>query len=471
MGARDHATGLGLALRTAAGLAALALLTGSAVVSCKGDPTGSAAAPDNRPDSASMGRWTPSTDTTRFPKECTKEVHDSYYVIGPDGRKYPTWHAATHVDATSGEVCYFGHEHGDNPAGSALWNELRRHFAWDANANGTIEDSEWNTARSGVPFGYAAEYGGTPAAILHDSYKIAFANGVTRQRLVNGNAQDFGLSCNQLLAYAHDTHTSFGFNENRHPVTYAIDCAGSGDSAGYLTRMIVSVMADFGSAGADAPRTGEVAAGRAFPATTTQVWPNAFVVAGQNADLAAALEERWDAIVTLRTSAGAELARLNPGLINRTPARHRSGTAATQSIDLCYSGLNASGTLVSDPAQAASIVRQVRGTGTACALLSPTGPATTVGQRIRFDARDGAFKGCDRRVVFRDQSIRNGTGPATWYTDANGQNGRTTAFTGALRQQLAVGLSTSTVTLTSVTDDASIDCATATGVRVRVAAQ
>jgi len=470
MSARERTEPAGLALRTAAGLAALALLTGSSVVSCKGDPPGDSTAPDNRPDSASMGRWTPSTDTARFPNECSKEVHDSYYVIGPDGRKYPTWHAATHVDATTGEVCFFGHEHGDNPAGSALWNALRRHFAWDANANGTIEDGEWNTARSGVPFGYAAEYGGTPAAIPHDSYKIAFVNGVSRQRLVSGNAQDFGLSCNQLLAYAHDTHTRFGFDQHRHPITYAIDCTGSGDAANYLTRMIVSVMADFGSASADPPRTGEVAAGRAIPATAAQVWPNAFVGAGQTSDLAAALEERWDTVVTLRTAAGVELARLNPGLINRAPARHRSGATATQSIDLCYSGLDPSGTLVSDPAQAFSIVRQVRG-DTDCARLAAGGPATPLTQRIRFDARDAQFKGCERRVLWRTQSIRNGAGPSVWYTDANGGNARTAPFAGSLRQSIAVGVSATTVVLAAATDDASVDCGAATGVRVRLPAQ
>jgi hypothetical protein len=461
-----------LALRAAAGLGALAMLTGATVVSCAGDPIGSSGSPTNRPDSASMGRWTPSTDTARFPKECRKDVHDSYYVVGPDGRKYPTWHPPTHVDAASGEVCYFGHEHGDNPAGSALWNDLRRHFAWDANANGTIEDSEWNNATTGLPFGYAAEYGGTPASILHDSYKVALVNGVVRQRIVNGSAQDFGLSCNQLVAYAQDTQSAYAFNEARHPLTYAIDCTGSGDSSGYITRMIVSVLADFGSATAAPARSGEVAAGRRFAEAATQVWPNAYVTAGFSSDLVAALQERWDTIVSLRTAGGTELARFNPGLVSRTPSRYRSGTAAVQSIDLCYSGLDANGFLVSDPAQAAGIVRQVRGSGSDCARLSPTGPATTSSQRIRFDARDAQFKGCSRQVIVRNQSINNGTGPTLWYTNAFGGDARTTAFSGSIRQLVAVGVSTTTVTLAAVTDDASVDCDGATtGVHVRVAAQ
>jgi hypothetical protein len=442
------------------------------VVSCEGDPVADSSVPSNRPDSQSMGRWTPAADTTRFPRECKAEVHDSYYVVGPDGKKYPTWHPATHVDATTGEVCYFGHEHGDNPAGSALWNDLRRHFAWDANANGTIEESEWNNATTGLPFGYAAEYGGAPASILHDSYKVALVNGIGRQRLVNGVAEDFGLVCNQLLAYAHDTQSTFGFTQAQHPLTYAIDCTGSGDSSAYVNKMIVSVMADFGTLTADPPRTGEVAAGRQFAAATTQVYPNAYVTAGNTSDLVAALQESWNSVVTLRTAGGAELARLNPGLINRNPSRYRSGNAGVQSIDLCYTGLDAGGNLISDPAQVGSIVRQVRGSGTDCARLSPTGPATAAALRIRFDAREAVFKGCSRQVVFRDQSIRNGTGPTTWYTNPAGGDARTAAFTSSLKQFVASGTSTTTVVLAAATDDASVDCdGSSTGVHVRVAAQ
>jgi hypothetical protein len=236
--------------------------------------------------------------------------------------------------------------------------------------------------------------------------------------------------------------------------------------------MIVSVMADFGTLTADPPRTGEVAAGRQFAAATTQVYPNAYVTAGNTSDLVAALQESWNSVVTLRTASGAELARLNPGLINRNPSRYRSGNAGVQSIDLCYTGLDAGGNLISDPAQVGSIVRQVRGSGTDCARLSPTGPATAAALRIRFDAREAVFKGCSRQVVFRDQSIRNGTGPTTWYTNPAGGDARTAAFTSSLKQFVASGTSTTTVVLAAATDDASVDCdGSSTGVHVRVAAQ
>jgi hypothetical protein len=146
--------------------------------------------------------------------------------------------------------------------------------------------------------------------------------------------------------------------------------------------------------------------------------------------------------------------------------------AGVQSIDLCYSGLDAGGNLITDPAQSGSIVRQVRGSSSDCARLSPTGPSTLTALRIRFDAREAVFKGCSRQVVFRDQSIRNSSGPTTWYTNAAGGDARTTTFGSSVKQFVAVGASTTTVVLGAATDDASVDCdGSTTGVHVRMAAQ
>jgi hypothetical protein len=78
-------------------------------------------------------------------------VHDSYSVIGPDGKRYPTWHPPVVTDPSTGKKCAFGYEHGRDPREYEYFGELQRHFAYDANGNGTIEDGELATA--GVPFG------------------------------------------------------------------------------------------------------------------------------------------------------------------------------------------------------------------------------------------------------------------------------------------------------------------------------
>jgi hypothetical protein len=59
---------------------------------------------------------------------CSAEIHDLYFVIGPDGKKYRTWHALWHPRGVEGiptiaqiiagkddPECYFAHEHGDVP--------------------------------------------------------------------------------------------------------------------------------------------------------------------------------------------------------------------------------------------------------------------------------------------------------------------------------------------------------------------
>jgi len=51
---------------------------------------------------------------------CPAWVHDSYTVMGPDGRMYPTWHPA--VDEQYG--CTLDHEHGDDPRTSVLFSQV-----------------------------------------------------------------------------------------------------------------------------------------------------------------------------------------------------------------------------------------------------------------------------------------------------------------------------------------------------------
>lgn len=99
--------------------------------------------------SMAMGKWTPSKFDT-----CTKEEHDSYSVLGPDGKKYPSWHSPVHKRA-DGSTCTFGHDHGRDPSGYAYWNDIKKHFAYDADKNGVISDAELST--SGIPFGYVNE--------------------------------------------------------------------------------------------------------------------------------------------------------------------------------------------------------------------------------------------------------------------------------------------------------------------------
>jgi hypothetical protein len=62
----------------------------------------------------------PGNETPVAGQLCPAWVHDRYVTTGPDGKLYPTWHPP--VDPQYG--CYFGHEHGDDPRTSVLFNEV-----------------------------------------------------------------------------------------------------------------------------------------------------------------------------------------------------------------------------------------------------------------------------------------------------------------------------------------------------------
>lgn len=64
---------------------------------------------------------------------CSQAIHDKYYVIGPDGKKYRTWHPAKD---SSG--CTFGHEHGDDPRTSVA-NSTLPAFGYIGNLAGDVE--------------------------------------------------------------------------------------------------------------------------------------------------------------------------------------------------------------------------------------------------------------------------------------------------------------------------------------------
>lgn len=439
-----------LLLRTACALAAVGLLTGAVVVSCAGDAPGSGA-PGTRPASRALGQWTPlaKVDT------CTKEFHDTFFVVGPDGKRYPTWHRPEEVDPATGTRCTFGHDHGMDPRGSDLWPELQRHFAFDADGSGTIDDTE--LAASGIPFGYVAEQlegSATPRLEAHTGYKVIHANDVTRTRLVDGQPQIFDLGCDLFAAFQQGTSGADALASNLHSVTYAIDCNSGAARTQYPVKLIVSTMATYGNpggftifvngqraqqpAGTAAPPNspaGGAELGRRIP-TFDRVAADVFVPAGQTSNYDAALAERWDTIATLRRADGTVLATIDPGFAVFTPPRYFDASRGlAQTIEVCYGGLDAAGRFVTDPLQAGTIVRQAR--GGVCAAVAPNGPATPLDRRIASDDPASPFNACRRDAIFRDNLVRNGGGATIWYTDAFGGGGRTVAFSGAVKQFVA----------------------------------
>ena len=82
----------------------------AASAACSGDQF---VDPGSAPASRAFGLWNPGPFDS-----CTKEQHDAYAVLGPDGKVYPTWHPPTGPGG-----CSFGHEHGRDPSGSDLYDD------------------------------------------------------------------------------------------------------------------------------------------------------------------------------------------------------------------------------------------------------------------------------------------------------------------------------------------------------------
>ena len=466
------------AARATAPLAAVFLLTGAINVSCAGDPPDATGGGSGaRPASHAMGRWTPVSGVDT----CTQAEHDEHFVIGPDGRKYPTWHAATFIRSDS-TTCSYGHEHGDNPANSPFFAEIQRHFAWDANNNGILETTELSA--SGIPFGYVAEQLDVYNAAVtppiapaqgrryqpHTAYKIAHVFG-TRSRIAGGVITDNYVACSHLVAINQDTVTADAFASNMHEAIVALDCGTTGP---YPVRLIASGMMNFGNANtfdaaalsSTAPQpitpagqtavppnsaTNVTSGRRAIPGAVSGVsrmWDNAFVAIGATSNIENAISERSAADFSL-VGAGGMVATVRPTVTALEPGRFYDPGAAGligRSVALCYSGLNAGGLLVTDPASSGTVVRHVRGTNECSALgADAVRLSTAIASRVSFDSATSPFRNCRRKVTFGNVAVSNGGGATTQYSDPFGRDTQAARANSRPVRQFVAAVNTATL--------------------------
>lgn len=158
-------------------------------------PIGTQAPPSGAKLSSAYGLWTPSKFDT-----CPKWLHDRYWVYGPDGKVYPTWHPPTDTNPTTGQTCTYGHEHGRNPNSSKL-------ISW------------------GLPFGYVNEQMALsnpqhPRHEDHVGHKIEWKNDV-RVGLPGGGT---GPLCQILVKLHQGTHSKDAFTNNMHELFYYVSC-------------------------------------------------------------------------------------------------------------------------------------------------------------------------------------------------------------------------------------------------------
>lgn len=348
--------------------------------------------------SAAYGLWTPGPNDT-----CTKEIHDSYAVVGPDGKLYPTWHPP--VDPATG--CNFGHEHGRDPRGSNLSSEV-----------------------GAIPFGYANEQldaydPANPRHEDHFGHKVEWENDIQLSFGSDAANQLFNIHCDVLVKLHQGTHSKDAFTNNMHELAYHIRCSDG-------TELHVTKLVTIGTPGEFVRSCGDTAivVGAPTPANSPdgggqRLIPDRscadrlLVPAGQtsNWDL---LRESWQTSEGIRTEDGRGLASFNPYFQVVLPSRFYDPSAPNvtgRPIDVCYwVGPNGE-----------------RARGGPCdnstSHLADTG--------VLFNDPRSSFNGATRVVDVNSTRISNRDGPSVWYTDPFGRHGRTEPFPGSIRQFIA----------------------------------
>lgn len=353
----------------------------------EGDP------PEVIGDGVAFGIWSPSG-----PDTCSAAIHDQYHTVGPDGLRYPTWHPP--VDPETG--CTFGHEHGRDPSGSALYDEV-----------------------GAIPFGYANQHlqaggFGAPRNEDHVGHKVEWENNLV-MNVGGAGSQVLNITCDVLTKMHQGTHSADAFTNNMHEVVYHIRCSdGTGFSATLLTPI-----GDAGEMVVGCNREIHIDAGTANPAISPDgggkraipdmscVQERVIAPEDGRARFDSALRESWEISASLRDSNNRSLASFNPYFQVMDPSRFFDPAATGnvgRPIDLC-----------SRP----ELVGEDRCEGVGS-------------DSVAWDDPRSPFKGVRRFVDVNANRVKNLDGPNIWYTNALGRNGSTEPFPGSIRQWIAI---------------------------------
>lgn len=345
-----------------------------------------------------FGIWTPGrTDT------CSPDIHNTYATVGPDGKKYPTWHPP--ADPATG--CTFGHEHGRDPHGSALY-----------------------ASTGDLPFGYANEQ--LDAANLglqrhedHVGHKVEWENDV-RIQVAGGSGVAIEVRCDVLVKLHQGTHSKDAFTNNLHELIYHIRCSDK-------TELHVTLMSAIGRPGEFVSSCGgTIQAGVASPPNSPSggghrripdascLLSRMLVLPGQQSDFGN-LHESWETSNEIKTVEGHRLASFDPYFQVFRPSRYYDPAATG---------------LVGRPvALCALTINDRRARGSECNGMTNTVSGALVS--IEYDDALSVFNGVRRQIDINNNNLNNEGGPTVWYSDPFGRNARTTPFPGSIRQYIA----------------------------------
>lgn len=377
------------------------LLPAAAVLAGCGDTGYSGTGPVTETGPAvQYGIWVPGPNDT-----CTPAQHNTFSVVGPDGKRYNTWHPP--VDPGSG--CTFGHEHGRDPRGSKLYG------------------------RTGpIPFGLANEAleawdPQNPRREDHFGHKVDWDNDIEFVREEGVTGALFSVKCSVLAKLHQGTHSKDAFTNNLHEIAYHLDCTDG-------TEMHITLMSAIGTAGQfnRSCDNQTVVVGVPSPVNSPNGGgqrriPDRFCVdqfmlvpPGQNSDFSRALHENWETSNTVRTEGGRTLAHFNPYFQVFFPSRFHDPAAPNitgRPIEVCY--------------ETAAGGEQAQ--GSLCDQSTNNGQITG----LTYDDARSRFNGVRRFIDINDNNLDNKDGPQVWYSDPFGRHARKDPFPGSVRQWIA----------------------------------
>lgn len=390
-------------------------------------------------------------------------VHKTYFVIGPGGKKYPTWHAPVVTNPVTGNgTCSYGHEHGRDPTGYQFWNEIKMHFAYDANGDGQIGTDE--LASSGIPFGYVNEqldtYATTNGQALmrhedHVGHKVEYANGegdigdgtdpfdtsltgglVVPVKNPSGSPKwnPSGIRCYHFDKFHQGVSSPDALTNNLHEVIFHTKCSSTRSDFPAGTSIISGMVAfgapgeftqfcsddrdqiiSLGTTGANSTYPGLRGNGMRNIITRDCVTRTVLVPPGQ---FSAFPYEIWEGGVTVRTGSQV-IASVRGSWEVLDAIRYYNPASATNisyTADWCYETLG-----------------DRRARGGACDAMTSYGQITG----ITWDDPRSLYRGIHRGQYVSPHVLANNGGSTIWYSDPFGGNATVGPFAGAVKQSIA----------------------------------
>lgn len=364
---------------------------------CSTDVINSPAPPAATGPSVAFGIWTPGPNET-----CTKAQHDTYSVVGIDGKVYPTWHPA--VDPSG---CTFGHEHGRDPRGSDLFRSV-----------------------GDIPFGLANEAleawdPANPRREDHVGHKIEWENDVPMRARNPVASPIIEVTCDVLVKLHQGTHSRDAFTNNLHEMVYHIRCNDGAEA--HLTFMAaIGTPGEFVrscnheehvSVGVATPPNSPNGGGRRILPDVGCVQDFLINNAGSTSDFGTGLHESWQTSNSIKTAEGHSLASFDPYFQVVSPSRYYDPSLPSlvgRPLDACFLPL-------------------ARARGGACQESIRNGAVAGT----TYDDPRSAFNGVERFVDINTFRLSNADGPVVWYTNPLGRGGKTEPFPGSVRQALS----------------------------------